>query len=119
MSVESDLYDTLRLYAPLSALVALRIYPEAIAQDDALPAVVYSKTDSEAITLLDGTVALTRNRMAVQAFSRTRDEADTVIGHVIAALAARTPPVPVESRIGGFDDTVGLHAASAEFDIWV
>ena len=42
MSAETALYAVLAAYAPLTALVSTRIYPDAIPEDKPLPAVVYS-----------------------------------------------------------------------------
>ena len=41
MSAETALYAVLSAYAPLTALVSTRIFPDAIPEDKALPAVVY------------------------------------------------------------------------------
>jgi len=41
MSAESELYAALSGHAALTALVSTRIYPDAIPEDQPLPAVVY------------------------------------------------------------------------------
>jgi hypothetical protein len=116
MSVESNLYDTLRNYSSLSALVSTRIYPMVAAEGSALPLVVYAKVEVEPFNTLDNTVALTRNRFSVQAWALTRDDAETVIDRCRDALAASY--VPIEARDAQFNEEVGLHGATIEFDIW-
>jgi hypothetical protein len=116
MSAESTVYDTLKNYAPLAAEVGLRIFPEVAAQGSDLPLVVYSKTQTEDFNALTGARMLTRNRFQVSGWDLTRDRAEQMIDLVVAALAASG--VPVEGRSTAFDEDVGLHGASVEFDTW-
>ena len=116
MSAESDVYDWLRNNAPLAAEVGTRIYPEVIAQGETLPAMVYSKVQTEDFNSLLGERLMTRNRFMVQAWSNTRDEAESVLSLAVAALLA--VGVPVEGRASDFNEDVGLHGASVEFDTW-
>jgi Protein of unknown function (DUF3168) len=116
VSAESTIYGILSGYGPLTSLVGTRIYPEVIAQGEDLPAVVYSKTDSEVYNQLLGTAGITRHRFTVQSWSLTRDEAENVLDKAADALAAQV--IPIESRAATFDTEVGLHAAALEFDYW-
>jgi len=118
MSAEAVIYGYLSGYAPLTdaGAVGARIYPDVIAQGEPLPAVVYSKPETEDFTTLDGTLALTRNHFVVQAWAMTRAEAESILDLCVAALAAQN--IPIDGRGSTFDEEVGLHAAALEFDYW-
>lgn len=123
MSAETNVYDLLRTNAGVLAALGgqERIYPQIIfAPEDGsappLPAVVYSLTETEEFADLYGTVQVGRHRFDVQAWSRTRDEADAVLAACRAALAASN--IPIVMRASTFDTDVGLHAASLSFDYW-
>jgi len=123
MSAETNVYDLLRTNAALLAVLGgqERVYPQVIfAPEDGsappLPAVVYSLAETEEFADLYGTVQVGRHRFEVQAWSRTRDEADAVLSACRAALAAAG--IPIVMRASTFDTDVGLHAATLAFDYW-
>ena len=116
MSIESDVYSALTGHAGLTALVADRIYPSAIAQGSALPAVAYARTDTEYATTLAPAVALTRTRFAVQAWGPVQADVETIGGQIVAAMLAVN--VPPEARYATFDDEMGLYGLTVEFDWW-
>lgn len=117
MSVETTLYGILSGHAALTALVGNRIYPDVIAQGEALPALIYRKMGADMFPTLDGVVGIASYRMAVSCWAHKKDDAENVCDKVIAALAASV--IPVESRMGDFDTEVGLFGATVEFDMWV
>lgn len=116
MSVEAAVHSLLSGYAPLVVKVGARIYPDVADQDETPAIVLFAKTDVEYITTLTGAVALTRNRIAVRAFDKVKDEAEAVLDLAIAAFAAQN--IAPESRAGDYDDEAGLFTAVAEFDYW-
>lgn len=123
MSAETTIFDLLRGNAPLLALLddEERIYPQIIfAPADgtlpALPAVIYSLGETEEVNGLEGVTLITRHRFVLQAWSKTRDEADAVLAACKTALIGAG--IPSETRASTFDTDVGLHASSLEFDHW-
>jgi hypothetical protein len=117
MSAETTLYGILTGYSALTALVGNRIYPDVIAQGEALPALIYRKMGSDPYATLDGVVGITSYRFAVAAWAMKKDDAENVCDKVVAALAASV--IPIEARMGDFDTEVGLFGAIVEFDMWV
>ena len=119
MSIDSDIFDVMVGYGPLTALVgagaAARIYPSVIAQGVAMPAVAYAlRTD--AFSLLTGDVGIYQTRVVVQCWAEGIAQAKAVADAVVAAFAAQA--VPLQSRDGLFDAEIGLHAETIEFDWW-
>lgn len=116
MSAESIVYDALRLDAQVAALVATRIYPDAIAEGEPLPAIVYARVATEPVITLDGTVHGERAAMHIECWSKTREQAEDVANAAIAALLAAKRYY--NNRASAFDPDVGAHAVSLDVDIW-
>jgi hypothetical protein len=119
MSIDSDIFDVMAGYAPLTALVgsgaAVRIYPSVIAQGVTMPAVAYALRTDAFATLL-GEVGINQTRIVVQCWAEGIAQAKAVADEVVAAFAAQA--VPLQSRDGLFDAEIGLHAETIEFDWW-
>ena len=103
MSAESDLYAALTADVALAALVAERIYPDAIPQDEPLPAVAFVAR-AEPEFGLDNTLLATRTSASAAA--------EAVKAVLVAQGLTWTGP---ES---GFDPEVGAYSATIETDIW-
>jgi hypothetical protein len=88
MSAETVLKATLDGAAGVTALVSTRIYPDARPQDDALPAIVYTRDGTEFVPTIHGTIALTRAQLSVLAFGATRAAAEAVADAAQAAVLA-------------------------------
>lgn len=116
MSAESDLYTVLSSYAPLTALVSTRIYPDAIPEDKALPAVVYSTEAATPEWCLNNSLAATGYRFRIAAWGTTRTAAAAVGDAIVAALLAAG--VPYDNRFSGFDAEVGQFADVTEITWW-
>lgn len=116
MSAETALYTVLSGYAGLTALVSTRIYPDAIPEDKALPAVVYSNEGATPETCLDNSIAATSTRFRIVAWGTTRTAAAGVGDQIVAALIASG--VPYDNRFSGFDAEVGQFADIVEITWW-
>ena len=116
MSAESDLYGVLAGYAPLTALVSTRIYPDAIPEDQALPAVVYSTESAAPEWCLNNSIAATPYRFRIAAWGTTRTAAKAVGDAIVAALIAAGQPY--DNRFSGFDADVGQFADVVEITWW-
>ena len=116
MSAESDLYAVLAGYAPLTALVSTRIYPDAIPEDQALPAVVFSTESATPEWCLNNSVAATPYRFRIAGWGTTRTSAKAVGDAVVAGLLATG--VPYDNRFSGFDADVGQFADVVEITWW-
>jgi hypothetical protein len=80
MSAETDLYAALSGRAALTALVGARIYPDAIPEGDALPAIVYQRAGTVPSTTLGNVTLAEQVRFGITAWSETRIAADAVVG---------------------------------------
>jgi hypothetical protein len=116
MSIESDIYSALSGHAGLAALVADRIYPSAIAQGTSLPAVAFARVETEYINTLAPATALSRSRIAVQAWGPGQADVESVGDAIEAAMLAVN--VPPEARYATFDAEMGLYGLTVEFDWW-
>lgn len=116
MSAETDLYAALSGRAPLTALVGSRIYPDAIPEGDALPAVVYQRAGTEPITTIGNVTLAEQVRFGITAWSETRLSADAVADEIAAAIAGAINPM--SDRSSGFDAECGLYAVTVECDWW-
>ncbi len=114
MSAESELYAALSGHAPLTALVSTRIYPDAIPEDKALPAVVFSRAGTDPVFTVHGLAVAETVRFQIAAWGATRTAAQTAADAVQGALnAAKFPPV---NRSSAFDGELGLYADVVETD---
>lgn len=116
MSAETDLYAALSGRAALTALVGLRIYPDAIPEDDDLPAVVYQRSGTEPITTLQNITVAEHVTFGITAWSKTRIAADAVADEIVTALSGANNPLT--GRSSGFDSEMGLYAVTVECDWW-
>ena len=116
MSAESDLYTALSGYAGLTALVSTRIFPDAIPEDKALPAVVYSTESAAPEWCLDNSLSATAYRFRIVGWGTTRTAAAAVGDKIVAALLAAG--VPYDNRFSGFDAEVGQFADVTEITWW-
>lgn len=116
MSAETALYAVLAAYAPLTALVSTRIYPDAIPEDQVLPAVVYGNEGATPEVCLDNSIAATSTRFRIAGWGTTRTAAGAVGDQVVAALILAG--VPYDNRFSGFDAEVGQFADVTEITWW-
>lgn len=116
MSAETALYAVLAAYAPLTALVSTRIYPDAIPEDKPLPAVVYSVESANPEVCLNNSIAATATRFRIVGWGVTRTAASGVGDQIVAALLA--DGVPYDNRFSGFDAEVGQFADVTEITWW-
>jgi hypothetical protein len=112
MSAETELYAVLSGSAGIGALVSTRIYPDAIPEDQALPALVFARTGTESIIALDGSKIAETARLSISAWATTRTSAEAIADAVETALD--TALHPAENRVSGFDGELGLFAATLE-----
>lgn len=110
MSAETVLFATLDAAAGVHALVENRIYPDARPQDDALPAIVYTRESTEYVPTIHGTIALTRARLLLVCFGTTRASAEAVAdAALIAVIAAGFLTL---NRAGDFDAATQSYVAT-------
>lgn len=94
MSAESEVHDALNAYPALTAMIDTRIYPDFLAQEISLPAVVYQRAETEYITTVhDGLVHGSRVTMEVWCMHVTRIGAEQLADLVEQAMAGGLLPV--------------------------
>ena len=117
MSAETELHAALSASTALAALVDTRITPDAIPEGNPLPAVVYQRAGTTAVsTIHDGQPIAEEVRFQVSAWAPTRTAADAVADEVANALAAAG--VSVADRSSGIDPETELKSATVELDWW-
>lgn len=116
MSAETDLYAALSAHPDLAALVGGRIYPDAMPEGEALPAVVYQRSSTAPVTTISSVTVAEEVLFAISAWAETRESAEAVANYVAEAIAAAGDPYT--DRTGGFDPECGLFVATIECDWW-
>ena len=117
MSVEAVIYAALSGHAPLTALVAARIYPVTLPEDCIYPAVVYQLADRQYLRTLCGDAGASLNSVAVDSYAPTYSEARAVADAVRAALAA-VPGCSVGSESDQHEPDMDLHQVAALFSLF-
>ena len=112
MSAETELYAVLAAAAGLTALVSTRIYPDAIPEDAALPAVVYSRIGTEPVVSVSGSYFGETAQIDITAWAATRTAAAAVGDQIKAALLASGQQY--RDRKSAFDGDMRLFAAPVE-----
>lgn len=91
MSSETTVYSILSGAAAVTAITALRIYPDAMPQEAAVPAIVYRRTGTEVIQTVHGTIAATKVGLEVLCLAPTRAGAEDLADKALNALLAGGP----------------------------
>jgi len=117
MSAETQLYAVLSGRAGLVALVGDRIYPDAIPEEKALPAVVFLRASTAPVHTIAGALVCEDVHFAITAWATGRNAAEAVADEIAAALAASGNPKT--DRSAGFDNEVGLYGVTIETDWFV
>lgn len=116
MSFEADLQSLLLASPAVTALVGNRIAADRIEQTSARPFVVYTRSDTERTTTLDGTLIDVRATFGVQCWADTRLAAQAVADAVTAAIEAAQQATP--SQVSAYDGDLDLEAAILSVDWW-
>ena len=115
MSVESDLFDTIK------ALVSNRAYPDIAPDHVARPYIVYQQIGGEAPTFLERAVPSKKNaRLQIVVWADTRSAAQSLILQVEAALVAATAfqALPIGASTSVYDEEAAVRGARQDFSIW-
>lgn len=107
MSAESTLYGYLSGHAALTSLVSTRIYPDAMPEETAMPAVVFARLATDPTYNLGGTLLCEDVQMSIAGWAKTPDEADAIAVAITGALTAHGEATT--GRESGFDPEVGLY----------
>lgn len=108
MSVESDFYSLLSNASGVTALVSTRIYPDALPEEHAYPAIVFARTRTDEVRSISGQVFGADVDLAVGCWATTRTTADAV---AVAVEALLTGTFVRAAREAAFDPETGLFAS--------
>ena len=115
MSAETALRARLAAHTPLTALVGTRIRAARAEQNDSLPFVVFTRSATEPLACVDGTVLGGKATLEVQCWAATAANAETVAGHCITAVAGLGQ---LTNRSNGHDPDLDLEAVLLTFEVW-
>jgi len=116
MSAETDLRALLVADSPLVALVGTRIAADRIEQSAARPFIVFSRTGSEHLQGLNGTLHATKAVFEIQCWADTRVSAEAVADAVERVCVAGYRAI-IE-RASGYDAELDLEATTIVVDWW-
>lgn len=109
MTIEGDVVQALKAYAPLASLVSGRIHPDRL---QTMPAVVYQRVSNVFGQTLGRNVANEATRLQFSAYSADHDQAAAIAGQLVAGLlamnAAGTRSVKattIDNEISDYDPT--------------
>lgn len=133
MDLEQTIVGILAASAPVTALIAARLFPNHARQGTQTPYAVYTQEGGNPEVLLDGTVSpLASYRMQLQVSADTFAQAKAVASALTLALIAlrgQTPPglklagVFVEDGADDYsppmhDDDVGVYGCTIDLLLW-
>jgi hypothetical protein len=100
VSIESSLFSALTTHAGLSALIAARLYPDAMPQGAILPCVVYQRISTPRFQVLGSTqaVVVSKPRFQFSCWALSASGALAVAAQLRTALLATSYPVTLESE---------------------
>lgn len=116
MSAESDLYAALDVPA-VNALVSSRIYPDALPEQCAYPAIVFARANTTPIVSLSSQHFADIVDIAISVWGKTRAQVDAVADAMQIAL--RTAGHAVTNREAGFDPETALVATTISVTVTV
>lgn len=117
MSAETLIYGTLSGATGVSTIVSTRIYPDFLAQEITLPAIVTQRSESEYVnTIHSGAAVATRVTMETWCLASTRFGAETLADAVEIALPAGG--FRIVNRYPEFDPETATFASVVASDIW-
>jgi hypothetical protein len=90
VTVESDFYTLLSGNAGVTALVSTRLYPDALPEECAYPAIVFARTRTEPYLGISGQAFGADVDLSVGCWAQTRTAADAAAVAVEAVLAGST-----------------------------
>jgi hypothetical protein len=112
MSAEQTLYRILADDSALAGVVDARIYQDLIPQAEDLPAVVYSRTGTEPVQTVHGVNVAAFAQIQVQAWARTRAQAEQVSAAIVAALDAAGEPYTARAAL--YDEETKCHGVNID-----
>lgn len=117
MSAESSFYALLMATPAVTALVAGRISADRIEQGTARPFVVFTRSQTDPLQMLDGTVPQSWVTLEVMCWADTRVAANAVADAVTAAIL-NTQTHQVTGRNSAFDGELDLEASVLTIQWW-
>ena len=117
MSAETLIYATLSGAAGVTAIVSLRIYPDFISQEIALPAIVNQRIDTEYDHTIHSFVAIAVKVITDSyCLAATRIGAEALADAVAVALPAGS--FRVSARRTEFDPETMTHISTITSEVW-
>ncbi len=114
MSAETELYSALSESFGLAALVSDRIYPDAIPENVALPAVVFIRASTNPTYTIGGVLVAEDVHFSITVWAETRTAVEPIADQIRLVLDASGNPI--SDRSSGFDNEVGLFSVTIETD---
>jgi len=116
MSSETVLTAALKAAAGVTSLVAQRIYPDNVPQEQAPPYVAFTRSGTEYLSSIHGPILGEKASLEVWCMSSSRKDAEAIADAVQAAsVAARFAPT---GRRAEYDNEAELWGAVLSLDHW-
>lgn len=115
MSIESDLFDTLK------GLVSNRVFPDFAPFSTARPFITYQQIGGSVIQPLSGGIPHKKNaRMQINIWADTRLSASTISAQVEDALRSASVFIakPESALNSTYEEDLRIYGAAQDFSIW-
>ncbi|MDP3908896.1 MAG: DUF3168 domain-containing protein [Gemmatimonadales bacterium] len=116
MTIEGDVAQALKTYAPLDSLIGGRVAPSKGAPSLTPPCVVYQRISTAFQQTLGRNVAAEDARIQIDVWAKTDEDAGEAARHVIAAVLSmplhqtrHVKATVIDNEIADWDQTAGLH----------
>ena len=117
MTAESYIAGLLVADTALSALVGNRIYPDAAAQDTLRPFLLYLRTGTESVALLEGATGEELATMTLEIYGATRAQVDQVYQAVRDALLSAGESI--DTAAATYDQELDLPGMSLTTTVFI
>lgn len=107
-TAESEVFRILSTDSPVLTICAKRIYPDAMPEGGAYPAIVFSRADTQPLMTVHGQLVGSDVTVAIGCWAQSRTDADKL---AVAAQAALQSSFVIAGRESVFDAEMGLFSS--------
>lgn len=122
MTIEGDVVQALKGYAPLASLVGGRVHPDRL---QSMPAVVYQRISNVFGHTLGRNIANETTRLQFAAYSADHDQAEDIARQIVAGVMAMNlngtrsiKATTIDNEISDYDPTATAYRRIVDV-IWV
>ena len=119
MSIESDIVTRLEAYAGLTSLVSTRIYPVKFPQNPTLPAIIYTRIDTQVDTTFEN-LEVENPRIEFDIIANSYSDITNIVAQLRLAMSGATTfqSIWITDNDLNFDPDQDYYRRTVEFSVW-